>query len=225
MSQSGRVELLSVALAALLLPVTTAAQELEYVPELTDTEVGGAGVWTVTGTVNASANVASNRRVVGQIEGTGVTLGLALAGDVSYVGGPHEWRTSASISETFSRTPVIDQFVKSGDLAFLESIYFYHLPRADWFGPFVRFRMDTALFRGNDFRPAPVSYLVANVDGTTTALTSDTLLLTSSFSPMALKESVGAFARPYDATFLAVDVRLGVGARETWLRGEREWPH
>jgi len=86
MSQSRRFELLLVAVAALLLPVTVAAQELEYVPELTDTEVGGDGVWTVTGTMNASANVASNRRVVGQIEGTGVTFGLALAGDVSYVG-------------------------------------------------------------------------------------------------------------------------------------------
>jgi len=207
-------------LLASLVAASASAQDLEYVPEAGGTGGGGDGIWTLTGTVNASANVSSNRRVIGQIEGTGVTLGVALGGEATYNGGPHEFRTTLNLTESFSRTPVIDQFVKSGDQLNLESIYYFHVPSVDWLGPFARFRMDTSVFRGNDFRPEPTQYLIANVDGTSTALTTDVLLLTESFSPLALKQSIGAFARPLNATWLAIDVRLGAGARETLADGQ-----
>ena len=196
------------------------ALETEYV---TEDEIAGPseeGAWTFTGAVNGSANVASNRSVVGQLEGTGITVGLSLAGGIDYQGGPHEFRNTLNTSQTFSRTPVIDDFVKSADLLNFESIYYYHVPGADWFGPFGRVRLDTAVFQGFDVRPADVVYQINTIDGDPFQLQSDRLRLTDALNPLTMKQTVGAFARPLRETWMNVDYRLGFGARETLADGQ-----
>lgn len=196
------------------------ALENEFISDDTPTGLTREGAWTFNLNVNGSANVASNRRVVGQLEGTGITVGLTLGGEIRYDGGPHELRNTLNIEETFSRTPVISEFVKSADTFVFESIYYYHVPSADWFGPFARFRTDTAVFQGFDVQPNDVTYAVNQLDGTVIPVVSDRLRLTDGFNPLTLKQSVGAFAQPIRQTEINIDYRLGFGSRQTFADGQ-----
>jgi hypothetical protein len=199
---------------------SASALENEFISDEVPTGLSREGAWTFNLNVNSSANVSSNRRVVGQLEGTGITVGLSLGGEIRYDGGPHEFRNTLSIEESFSRTPVVDEFVKSADSFIFESIYYYHLPTADWFGPFARFRMDTALFQGFDVRPDAVTYSVSQVNGDVIPVVADRLRLTDGFNPLTLKQSVGAFAQPIRETEVNVDFRLGLGSRQTFADGQ-----
>jgi hypothetical protein len=57
-------------------------------------------------------NVADNRKVVGQSEGTGVALGTTIDAFVDVNDGAHEWRDALRPSAGASRTPAIDTCVK-----------------------------------------------------------------------------------------------------------------
>ncbi len=211
----------AILVAILTLSSATAhALETEFIADDEPTGLTREGAWTFHLNVNGSANVASNRRVVGQLEGTGITVGLSLGGEIRYDGGPHEFRNTLSIEETFSRTPVISEFVKSADTFVFESIYYYHVPSADWFGPFARLRADTALFQGFDVQPAEVTYAVNQLNGDVISLSSDRLRLTDGFNPLTLKQSAGAFAQPVRLTGINIDYRLGFGSRQTFADGQ-----
>src|SRR5262249_23923529 len=121
-------------------------------------------------------------------------------------------RNTLSIGEGITRTPVVSDFVKSRDAASFESIYLYHL--TDWFGPFVRFSVDTALFRGADVRAGPTNYLIKHLDGTVEARTLSRLDLTDPFRPSTFKESIGPFARPITSEKTNLEFRIGFGGRE-----------
>jgi hypothetical protein len=209
------------ALALCLVSVTVHAQDFgDFVPDESGAGTSEDRVWTLTGGINASGNVGSNRRVIGQIEGTGITLGSALTGSATYQGGPHEFRATFLSQQNFSRTPLLDAFIKSGDTLALEAIYFYHLPTAPWFGPFARARVDTALFPGFDFRAEEAIYRIAFQDGVDRDITTRRLRLTDGLQPAQIRQSLGAFAKPIQESWLRADIRLGAGARQGLANGQ-----
>ena len=214
------------ALASLVLATSAALAQDEVVvdPDLiptesTTTEVLDTG-WYGQLDLSSSINAAANTDVIGQANGQSWTIGFAFDGRADYLRGQHEWRNSLYLAETFTRTPTISEFIKTADELNLESLYYYHLPRADWFGPFARFAMDTALFKGFDVRADDVSYVLTRVDGTQETSVRDRILLTGALAPLTLRQSVGLFARPVHEEAIDIDIRTGFGARETFADGE-----
>lgn len=161
------------------------------------------------------------QKVVGQLDGTTINLGVKVDGHVDVIQDAHEWRNSVLINAGVTKTPAIPEFLKNTDALAVESIYLYHVK--PWIGPFARARLDTAMFAGTDVRAAPTNYKITKADGTSTqtcdpnsgeACTTTRLPLSDGFQPLTLKESLGAFVQPYKSTPFTAEVRLGFGAQE-----------
>lgn len=205
--------------AALALTASGAwAQEgTEYIPEKGAEEtVKDKQGWDATLAVGAQASFASNESVIGQPDGTSYTLGFNVTGGLQYIKGGHESRNTLNISETFTRTPIVAEFARTTDLVELESIYYYHFEKWEWIGPFVRFKLQTSIFKGEDIQPAEKDYLVTKIDDTQETITTSRFALTDPFFPLTLKESAGVFIRPINRDWLRAELRTGLGAREVF---------
>ncbi|WP_437618222.1 hypothetical protein [Sorangium sp. So ce1151] len=173
-------------------------------------------IWKLS--AGANANFSDNQDMVGQPNGSAVTVGLQLDGSAEYNHGGHEFRNLLALGEGATRTPVVPEFVKSSDSLLAESIYLYHI--IDWAGVFGRFSIQSSVFAGVDVRPAGFSYAITRPDGhvDTVGGSPDSLSrlrLSDPFRPTLFKESAGVFARPVTSRVLNVETRLGVGVRET----------
>jgi hypothetical protein len=166
-------------------------------------------------------NFTDTQKVVGQPDGTTLNFGVKLDGHVDLLQDQHEWRNWLLVNAGLTKTPTISEFVKNTDSLQLESIYLYHIK--PWFGPFARFKLETAMFAGTDVRPAPVNYKITRQDGTLVqtcdpnsdaACTTSKLPLTDPFQPLTLKESLGAFVQPYKSVPITLEARAGLGGQE-----------
>ena len=79
-------------------------------------------------------------------------MGLKLEGALDFREGDNEWRNSANLMVAYSRTPQLPEYVKTEDTLSLESLYMFHLSGYDWFGPFVKANLETAIIDGYDTR-------------------------------------------------------------------------
>lgn len=213
-----RVSLLAVLCAAS--PALALDQEHVDVDALDTSSEGQMEGWYHRVAVAAGLSFSTSNRVVGQEDGATTTVSLNVGYNADLIRGQHELRNTLSITESITRTPLIDEFVKSGDELFEEAIYYYRLPRSPWLGPFARVSLRTSLFKGFDVPAATTDYLVTRNDGTTVERRDrNRLQLTRNFGPTTLKQSLGLFARPSDDAAWSVDIRFGMGARETFAAG------
>lgn len=203
-------------LALLLFATSPAqAQKVTFVPKKVDkAKVRDVG-WDASLTLGASAAMANSTSVVGQVDGTTFTLGAQLTGGLDYIKGEHEWRNQLKISETVSRTPVIDDFVKTVDLLDFSSIYLYHIKPVPWLGPFARFRLRTQLFSTYDVRPEVVTYNIGGVERSDSELQ-----LAKSFKPLSLQETIGLFGKAVSRPTLNVEFKLGFQAVQTFAEDQ-----
>ncbi len=167
-------------------------------------------------TLAANLNVAANKSVVGQIEGNSVLFGASALGNVSYLRGPHEWMNTASLAETWSRTPAIDTFIKSNDSLTAESLYNYFL--REWTGPFLRAAAQSSILRTQRITPDQQTYVNQDTNAQSTA---SRFRLSDSFQPFTLNESVGWFFQPFRSDVFNAYGRVGLGGRHTWAEGAR----
>lgn len=171
--------------------------------------------WNPSLSGNATLNFVSNSNVVGQVEGLSILVGLGLTGGIDYVNGPHLWRNTLSINESFARTPVVDEFLKTNDVVDLESMYNYFF--LDWVGAFARLNFNTSLFSAEIVTAEDANYTLTSADTTTTeARTTSRLTVSDPFNPFTISESIGVFAEPYATDPLAISLRLGIGGRHTF---------
>jgi len=189
--------------------------------------------WDSRISVGGTASFANNSNVAGQISGSSFSFGLKLDAGLDYNNLAHEWRNTLGIGAGITRTPVIDEFVKTSDGLDLESIYLYHV--VDWFGPFVRFRFGTSMFPGRDVRAGKATYQFIDdagnavgdalspagtncvADPATKLLPTNchtSYSLSDGFRPMTFKESIGLFVQPYQTDPLTIELRGGAGAQE-----------
>ncbi|WP_156041485.1 hypothetical protein [Chondromyces apiculatus] len=212
------------ALATALMALPAAAQDLpkkleapkhEYLTEKpSDRKEGLSGLLNVGGQLSIS----DNRSVLGQTDGMSFLFGFKLDSTLLYNKGPWEWRTVIGVAGGMARTPLIDEMVKARDFANADSTLLYHaLP---WFGPFVRVAASTTMFRGADVRPVETAYLIQRVDGTVDRVETQRLTMTDPFRPLTLKESIGPFAQPVTSEAFSMEGRAGVGARQSFARGQ-----
>ena len=230
----------------LLLAPPTRAQEAgpDYIPETaeglkTDTKAG----WHPRLRLSSNFAAGQNQDVPGNPDGLSLQLGYLINGELNYLSdsGEHEWLSSLKLQLGYTRTPVIDAFIKSVDSIDLKSTYLYHIPAAPWFGPFASFRLTTSMLRGYDVRAEDAQVLrldmgeelVVDTDADGNPLDEDgdivdanhprvqtvaagrAIDLTGAFAPLTLRESAGAFVVPTDTEPFRLDIRLGFGAWET----------
>lgn len=197
------------------------AQPTQIVPadgiktaEKTDAE-GWAPFLGLTSTVSLT----DNKAVVGQVDGFSTLFGLGVTAGADYVKDAHLLRNALSINESFARTPVVDEFVKTNDVIKLESLYNYFLTK--YVGGFGRLSLSTSLFSATDVRGVATSWVLKNGDGTTSPLVTDGFRqrLAGAFKPFTINESVGGFADPIRKDWLNLSVRFGVGGRHTFADG------
>lgn len=211
------------AAGAMFVGVTAAAQgtDPDYVPsedilaQGDETQDG----WDFTLSLGATFNFSRNSSVIGQPNGTSVTAGSKVNFGADYNSGGHEVRNVVNVTNTFTRTPVVDEFVRTNDLLALESIYYYHPESVPWLGPFVRLNLRSSIFTGEDVQPEAVDYLIRNTDGTTELINAERLELTGPLQPLQLKESAGVFARPINHRWLRAELRIGLGSLQTFAEG------
>lgn len=106
----------------------------------------------------------------------------------------------------------------------MASNYYYSLPKPDWIGPFLRVSGQSQVLRGSVVFPGDTALQYDGaVDGTGAPIT--TLLpaqekakLTGAFEPIALRQSLGAFARPVQKKGITARVTIGLGAQQIVAR-------
>jgi Protein of unknown function (DUF3078) len=168
--------------------------------------------------VGATVNFSDNRSVVGQPDGSSLTVGSEIDASLDYNDRAHEWRSSLGSSAGVSRTPTLDEFVKTRDELRFETIYLYHLTEAA--GLFARFALNTSMFEGSDLRATAADYAIARTDGTTQAIRGRRLKLTDPFQPLTLKQSLGGFVQPLTTDEIRLEARAGAGAQEVIADGQ-----
>ncbi|MFT3693685.1 MAG: hypothetical protein QM831_11130 [Kofleriaceae bacterium] len=197
------------------------AQATQFVPasdgikgaEKTDVEG-----WAPFLTLTASGSLTDNKAVIGQVDGFSTLIGAGLAAGADYVKGPHLWRNSFLLNESFARTPVVDSFIKTNDAIKLESLYNYFLTKD--LGLFGRLSITTSLFETTDVRGEQTTWVLKNGDGTVSPISTGTRQhLSDSGKPLTLNESIGGFADPYRKEWLNISIRAGLGGRSTFADG------
>lgn len=171
--------------------------------------------WEAYIDLGASLALSSVNNVVGKTDGISLTLSAAVSGGVNYIKGIHDWRNKLSISLAFTQSPALpDFFVKSTDKFDFDSVYYLRL--VDWVGPFARLGLSTQMLPGTDIRPGLTTFKVDD-QPSVSAIEFD---LTDPFQPLTLKQSLGAFFRPYTEKEAEIEFRAGVGAREVFADGQ-----
>ncbi len=173
--------------------------------------------WDFLLTPGASVSLSDNRSVIGQPEGLTIVLGANLVSGTRFRHGPHVWKNSLNVTELFSRSPSLDEFVKSTDLVKFETIYLFNL--LDWLGPFAKVNIDTVLLESFDIRGDATRWSITRSDGSVETRDGFKLRLADGFSPLTLKETAGFFADIYDTTEFSASGRAGFGGVHVFADG------
>ena len=175
--------------------------------------------WDRSLKIFGNANLVNNSSVIGKPAGLLTTLGLGLDSEFIFNQNQHELRNSFTYRLAFSRDPVIKEFSKPTDQFVIDSAYFYHLPSVPWFGPFARLGVEGPLLKGYDVQAITSTYEITRGSSTTTE-SAKSLDLTDPLKPLTLKESLGAFIKPSSQEMASVELRIGLGARQTFSDGQ-----
>jgi hypothetical protein len=229
--------------------VARAEDDATVIPKSTDEMKTGAAESGWHPLLKASANFAlgQTKGVPGSTDGVTVSLGYLINAGLGYLSlsKEHEWANTLAMQLSYSKTPAVDAFVKALDVIDFKSSYLYHIPAGQWLGPFVSFRLTAPMLPGYDVRPTATNVLrlkhgeqelfnpydpTQPVDAEGNAIDADhprvenmpanrQISLTGAFAPLTLKEAAGVFAMPVNRTEAKLDIRVGFGAWETFVRG------
>jgi hypothetical protein len=215
---------------------------LEDAEGVTDNSKNG---WQPFLKTNANFALGQSKSVPGNTDGTSFQFGYMINGALDYLSpsGSHEWANLLKWELGYSRTPVVDAFIKSLDIIDFKTSYLYHIPAVPWLGPFTSFRLTTPMLASYEVRSDPTNVIRLDVgekqyvdsagnptdgDGGPVILptdprveqykSADRIDLTKAFAPLVLRESAGMFAIPVDKEGFKLDIRLGIGAWETFVR-------
>lgn len=177
---------------------------------------------------------AHNKNVVGNPDGSNLTLGYLINGGLGYLNETreHEWQNFLDWQLAYTRTPAFDVFIKNIDALDFQTAYLYHIPALPWLGPFVSFRLKAQVFPGYmvlaeettvtrldpQGEREPRTDLAGNPIGDQVYAAGSKIPLTDAFAPTSLRETVGMFAIPYEERLAKLDIRAGFGAWQIFVR-------
>lgn len=133
---------------------------------------------------------------------------------------PHLFISRLEVEEGQLRTAGQRRFTANVDRLYFHSIYTFHF--VPWFGPYARAGLETKLvprFASYD-NARDIEHLDAGGNAVET-LHTDLVKLGGPFAPLQLKEGMGGNFRALHTLSLDLDVRVGVGGRQYFPRGER----
>lgn len=167
--------------------------------------------WKIGPSFSLSFN--DNRNVVGQPDGWALNFDIGLPLSIGYRTGDHELRAGLDAQIAYSRTPAIEDFIKSKDVFAFDADYLYHA--LEWLGPYVRFAVDTTMLQGYDERAGETTWSITRADGTLDTALGRRLQLTDPFQPLTITEMAGVFSRPYKSDGFTLEARTGFGGLHT----------
>lgn len=190
-------------------------------PAAVDTKTAIQG-WNPFLTLTASLNLVDNESVIGQPDGTAMTIAGGVTGGADWIHDRHQLLLTGLINEGFARTPVIDEFIKINDVAKVDGLYNYFVTPN--FGGYGRLSLQTALFKSEDVVATPstfidVTHASATVLPTVLATDAHIFHLADAWQPFTMTESAGAFLDPVTKPEFALSFRLGIGGRSTFASG------
>jgi hypothetical protein len=210
-----RRKLLAVALV--ISSSATAHAQAQLIPK--DETLKGAGDadvqgWNPSLAGTATVNLVSNSNVVGQVEGFSTLFGIGIAGGADYTADRHLFRGTLSITESFARTPVVDDLVKTNDVVQLDGLYNYFLAKK--LGMFGRLSAKASAFAAEDIRGVATTWVEKTDPPTPLTSAGFRQRLADPLSPFTFSESAVLFAEPVDGENLTLSLRAGFGGRH-WL--------
>lgn len=170
--------------------------------------------WDYALSVGANGAANMTRNVVGTpADGWTYQLGAVVNGRADWRHDQHSIQNNLRIQETYSRSPLLESFVKSADSMIFDSTYLFRTEKVDWLGPFGRFKLTTSIFPGYEvFTDEGVT---TNLPGYEAVIPQEKVPLTSAFEPLVMRQSGGLFANPLEKKALTVKAKLGAGLLET----------
>jgi len=196
--------------------------------------------WTVRGVVGGSV-VFNDTEQAEQQQGRSYGASVFFDGALTYRKGAHLWHSRLELEEEQTQAPEDDFFTNDADRLFLHTIYTYVV--VPWFGPYARVGAETSLLTryqaisnpGYVCSPGPdgqVTGACSTVDGPDGPIVEvdrdeaelvDRLRLGGSFAPLQLREGTGGNFRVLRKRSIELDLRLGLGARQTLANGLRTY--
>jgi hypothetical protein len=210
----------SIVVAGLVVVPQAAFAQAQLVPsEIKSKEKTDVQGWAPFLGLTSTLALASNSSVVGQVDGFSTLFGLGVTGGADFVEDRHLVRSSLSINESFARTPVIEEWVKTNDVVKLEGLYNYFLTKT--FGLYGRLDFTTGLFKTTDVRGEATSWVEKVPGGVNIPLTTNGFRqkLASPLAPFTINESGGAFYEPLHKPKITLAFRAGIGGRHTFADG------
>lgn len=178
--------------------------------------------WSQSADLGLNLSFSSSEDVVGQTDGTSETYGLSLKSSFNHLTEESEWRNSITILENLTKTPSVPRYVKSNDELKLETLYLYSIPSFPKVGPYAKAEAMAPIFKGEDVKASPESYVFQDANGNVTSgpLSTGTVRLTDGFKPLTTKESVGFFWKAKEEPKLNILTRAGFGAVQVAAAGQ-----
>lgn len=201
----------------LLSSTVTAHAQAQLVPK--DETLKGAGEddvegWNPSLAGTATVNLVSNSNVVGQVDGFSTLFGIGIVGGADYVKAKHLFRGTLSIAESFARTPVVDELVKTNDVVQIDGLYNYFLKKK--LGLYGRLTVKTSAFPAVDIRGVETSWVEKGDVPVPLTTAGFRQRLADPLAPFTLAESAGLFAEPVNKPAFALSLRVGLGGRHTF---------
>ncbi len=169
---------------------------------------------------------ANSKDVVGQTDGSTWNLGYILTGQLIYLSKTgHEWKNDLGWQLNYVKTPLFDQFSKSLDNFEISSAYLYHVPKINWMGPYAQLGLKTSLLDGYMINATGADLTIRYLDPKgnelrqATIVAQDSVDMTKAFAPTIIKQSLGAFVKPFERPWAKPYIQLGGGAWEIYGRG------
>ncbi len=156
--------------------------------------------------------------LVGDQEGWKLSFRVFFDGSVRWMQGRHNWFTRLEVEEGQTRLLSAERFQNDTDRLYLSSIYTYQLAR--WFGPYARVGLETKLLPRHEDFDAPREVVELDEMGNIVETrTTDRVRLGGVFAPLQLIQGAGGNFRVLRTRSVELDLRLGLGARETIANG------
>lgn len=170
-----------------------------------------ASPWTLRAVVGGDIAFGFDDGRAAAADGWSLGLRLFLDASLTYYDERHQWITRFDLEEGQERDPATEEFFNEADRLFLHTIYTYRL--LSWFGPYARAGLETSLLA--DYRqPGPDGNVGTPDDGT-----GPDVKLRGAFEPLELIEGVGGNFQVVRSRWFELDLRAGLGARQTFQDG------
>lgn len=171
--------------------------------------------WTIRGVIGASL-VFNQSDQVGVQEGETYGGSLFFDGAAIYRKDKNLWHTRLELEEEQTQAPEDDNFVNEADRLYFHTIYTYVV--VPWFGPYARLGLETSLLDRDQAFEETADRQVLDTDGNVIRTLPDTdrVKLGGTFAPLRLFEGAGGNFRVLRRRNVELDLRLGIGARQTW---------